>query len=246
MKQHHKTTGIVLRRIDFSEADQIITVLSEDFGKIALVARGSRRLKSKLAGSLGLLDTLHLSYFQGQSLGYLNDVEPIHSVETNELDLKTRGLLFYMAEATQKLIPEGEECHAAFQLLKNCLMLIDSQQSEVLFYAYMVKLLTLLGFMGQWDHCRHTDQKIDLSIPYFLSVEDASIVHREDASDTDFQLSPSVIKWVNYIQKNSVTSCVQIQPSQGERAEVFFVLKSVLGTILNHPFKSEQFLQALH
>jgi DNA repair protein RecO (recombination protein O) len=60
------TQAIVLRRTDFGEADKIITVLTPDHGKISLVAKGVRRLKSKLAGGIELFSINSISYIKGR------------------------------------------------------------------------------------------------------------------------------------------------------------------------------------
>lgn len=51
MKQF-KTTTLVLRRVNYGEADRIITFLTPDQGKIGAMAKGVRRPKSKMAGAL--------------------------------------------------------------------------------------------------------------------------------------------------------------------------------------------------
>lgn len=58
--------GIILTRTDFGEADRIITMLTPDAGKIRLVARGVRRLKSKLAGGIELFSVSHITYIKGR------------------------------------------------------------------------------------------------------------------------------------------------------------------------------------
>ena len=49
------TSGIVLRSTDTKETDKILTVLTPDRGKIAVIARGARRKNSRLAASCQLL-----------------------------------------------------------------------------------------------------------------------------------------------------------------------------------------------
>ena len=46
--KHINTTGVVLGRINYREADRIIKVITPDFGKVSLMARGVRKIKSKL------------------------------------------------------------------------------------------------------------------------------------------------------------------------------------------------------
>jgi DNA repair protein RecO (recombination protein O) len=48
------TKGIVLTRTDYGEADRILHFLTPDQGKIAGIAKGVRKSKSKLAGGIEL------------------------------------------------------------------------------------------------------------------------------------------------------------------------------------------------
>ncbi len=67
-----RTMGIVLTRIDYGEADRIITVLTPDVGKLTLMAKGVRHVKSKLAGGIELFSTSEITYVKGRgSIGTL-------------------------------------------------------------------------------------------------------------------------------------------------------------------------------
>ena len=61
------TTGVVLSRTDFQEADRIITVLTPDHGKIRLIAKGVRKVKSKLAGGIELFSISEFTYITGKA-----------------------------------------------------------------------------------------------------------------------------------------------------------------------------------
>ncbi len=63
------TTGIILARVDYGEADRILTLLTPDHGKLRLLARGVRRVKSKLAGGIELFSVSHLTYIAGKNGG---------------------------------------------------------------------------------------------------------------------------------------------------------------------------------
>lgn len=60
------TKGIVLSRTDFGEADRIITVLTPEAGKLRLMAKGVRKIKSKLAGGIELFSVSDLTYISGR------------------------------------------------------------------------------------------------------------------------------------------------------------------------------------
>lgn len=65
--RQHVTTGIVLRRTDYGEADRILNLLTPDQGKISLMAKGVRRAKSKLAGGIELFSVSSITYIKGRS-----------------------------------------------------------------------------------------------------------------------------------------------------------------------------------
>jgi len=60
------TTGIILSRTDFGEADRIITLITPDHGKLRVLARGVRKVKSKLAGGIELFSVSHITYLPGK------------------------------------------------------------------------------------------------------------------------------------------------------------------------------------
>ena len=53
-----RTKAIVIRRTNYGEADRILQLLTPDYGKVSVMARGVRREKSKLAGGIELFAQL--------------------------------------------------------------------------------------------------------------------------------------------------------------------------------------------
>ena len=49
------TRGLILREVRYKEADRILTVLTEDMGKMTVKARGALRKNSKTAASTQFL-----------------------------------------------------------------------------------------------------------------------------------------------------------------------------------------------
>lgn len=83
-----KTLGYVLRRTDFGEADRILNIITPQ-GKIAAVARGARKEKSKLAGGIELFTLSQFQIHQGRSeLGIVTSakMQEFHSGIIRDLD----------------------------------------------------------------------------------------------------------------------------------------------------------------
>jgi len=50
--RRYTTDAIVLSRFDYGEADRILTLITPGGGKIKAIAKGVRRQKSRIGGSL--------------------------------------------------------------------------------------------------------------------------------------------------------------------------------------------------
>lgn len=64
-KTELKTLGYVLRRTNYGEADRILNLITPE-GKFAVIARGVRREKSKLAGGVEMLTLSEYNIHQGK------------------------------------------------------------------------------------------------------------------------------------------------------------------------------------
>lgn len=61
MSESLKVTAIILRRTNYKEADRILSVLTREAGQLAVIARGVRRSKSRLAGGIELFSECELT-----------------------------------------------------------------------------------------------------------------------------------------------------------------------------------------
>lgn len=109
---HIKTSAIVVARVQYGEADRIVTVLTPDQGKIGLMAKGARRAKSKLAGGIELFSVSEVVFIRGKSgLGTLISarLERHYSDITASLERTMEGyeLLKIIQKTTEDDVDEG-------------------------------------------------------------------------------------------------------------------------------------------
>lgn len=64
--RQHRTSGIILSRTNFGEADRILTFITPDRGKVKLIAKAVRRSNSKLAGGIELFSISDIGYVIGR------------------------------------------------------------------------------------------------------------------------------------------------------------------------------------
>ena len=62
-----KTRAIVLKLVEFSETSCVVTLFTEDFGKVGALAKGARRPKSAFEGALDLLALVRIVFLRKSS-----------------------------------------------------------------------------------------------------------------------------------------------------------------------------------
>lgn len=151
-----KTEGVILRRTNFGEADKILTVFTSDLGKIKVVARGVRRIKSRRAPHLELFNRVELVLHHGQTFDTITQAKVLSDFANHKADLKTTGLLFYLAEVLDKILPEHQPHREVFA---NLLLTVSQPLSPDTVKKFVVQLLWDLGYLpvGEYPKLGATD-----------------------------------------------------------------------------------------
>lgn len=145
----YKTEGIVIKRISLAEADRIITVYSQKFGKIKIKAKGVRRITSRRSSHIELLNHSVFSLYRGNSLPILTEVEALETFQDLKKDLKKIGLAYHICELVDSLCAENQENSRIFDLLKATLIQVSLMENEeIIVKKFELELLNLLGFYG--------------------------------------------------------------------------------------------------
>lgn len=74
----HTTDGIILKKTDTGEADLLLTIYTEDFGKIRALAQGAKKEGAKLRGHLEPLSVSKISFVLGRNGERLTHANLVH------------------------------------------------------------------------------------------------------------------------------------------------------------------------
>lgn len=141
------TTGTVLARTDFQEADRIITVLTPDQGKIRAIAKGVRRPKSKLVGGIELFSVSNFTFLPGRGeLMTLVSSRLIAHYGNIVRDVE-RTMLGYDLLKRMNRLTEDTAGKEYFELLKAGLTGLEDQElpKDMLELWFDVQLLKITG-----------------------------------------------------------------------------------------------------
>lgn len=142
----YKTEGIVIKRKDFGEADRILTVFTKNQGKIKVVAKGVRKISSRRASHVELLNQSILTIHDGK-MPILTEAETLRHYPILKNDLKKCGFAFYVCELIDGLLAEYQESRIAFNLMQDVLTRLQTETKPWnLISKFEQDLLVSLGF----------------------------------------------------------------------------------------------------
>ncbi|MDD3663477.1 MAG: DNA repair protein RecO [Candidatus Pacebacteria bacterium] len=155
MRYHDR--AICLRSIDYSETSQIVYFLTRTSGVVHLMAKGTKRKKSKTGGAIDMLSEGDLLYTKKDSdtLGILMEFSEGVSRSAIRRDAGRLNVALYALELVYSMLPEGLTQPEVFTLLSNTLKRLaqkDSPREAVLAW-FQWRLLRHAGLLGGLDAC---------------------------------------------------------------------------------------------
>jgi DNA repair protein RecO (recombination protein O) len=172
MIKHINTSGIILTRTNFGEADRIITFITPDHGKVRAIAKAVRKSKSKLAGGIELFSVSELGLINGR--GEIRTL--IHSRLITHYgnivkNLERTQLAYELMRITNKATEDAAESEY-FNLLNEGLGALDNHDIDVHIIEtwFYMRLLKLSGH-GPNLHEDIDGEKLDIKSTYNFNID---------------------------------------------------------------------------
>jgi len=173
------TKGIVLSRTDFGEADRIITLLTSDHGKLRLMAKGVRRVKSKLAGGIELFSVSDITFIRGRGdIGTLASARLQRHYGTIVKDIERTMLGYDLIKQLHKAT-EDEAEPEYFELLEQAFAALDHPALSlgIIRVWFAAQLLRLGGHTPNLQ-TEASGEKLKVDAEYEFSFDDAAFAQR--------------------------------------------------------------------
>lgn len=147
-------TGITLNHHPLGESDRILVLFTREYGLKRVVAKGSRRPKSKLGGRTEPLICANWFLAKGKSMDLVTQCESITAYRELRADLSRLLSGLYLAELVSATIEEEAPNPELFDCLASTLLALEIAESTELVVAHFeLQLLRLLGYDLELGGC---------------------------------------------------------------------------------------------
>jgi DNA repair protein RecO (recombination protein O) len=156
----YKIEGIVLRRRALGEADRLVTMLSQDRGKITVVAKGARRPRSRFGGRLEPPTRVKALLAEGRSLDVISQVDVIDAYQALRGGLAPMGLTNVVLEMADRALADRHPHPEVYGLLCDALALLSAGVGEMASVWFAARLLAMTGHRPSVDQCTVCGRRI--------------------------------------------------------------------------------------
>ncbi|MBT8103106.1 MAG: DNA repair protein RecO [Gammaproteobacteria bacterium] len=164
----------LLHHRPFRDSSQILDIVTRDHGKIALVARGSRGSKSRLAGVLRPFLPLNVSWVARSDLGTLTGAEAAGP----PVGIRGDGILsaFYVNELLLNFLHRHDPQPEIFALYREVISVLGSTSNiAVSLRSFELELLSLLGYAVNFRQESGTQRQLDPEQHYDYRMEQGPV-----------------------------------------------------------------------
>ena len=203
MAVHYRTQGFFIKKADRGEDSRLFTVYTKDFGKLKILGRAIRRIRSKLKSGAENFCLSEIEFIQGKSHKTLTDAVLLDNFSVIRKDLKKLKIVHQSTELLDEFISKEERDDEAWQLLNEIFDKLNNPQFKIshlplVYYYFFWNFVSILGYGPEFRDCTINKTKVDCDIVKIIKVilrKDWQILPRLRITPSHQKLLKIVSEW---------------------------------------------------
>lgn len=237
--------ALVLRHVDYAEADRIISFFTADYGVQKGFARSARNSRKRFGAAMEPFSQVVVHYRSGHGeLWALQELELLNSRAGLRNELERLALASYAVELVEQLLEQGQPYQRVYELLCAFLNFLEhGGETGTARLLLELRLVYLLGYIPHLLHCSEC-LKIFGSEPVRFDAGRGGSLCLECAAGSGIEVGIGTIGSlarslnITHQQFDGFRFGAQTLEEAGQ------MLSQVLSDVLPRPLKSLKFLQS--
>ena len=226
-----KTEAIVLKSQKLGETSKIVTLYTRKYGKMKVVAKGARGLKSRFFGTLNTLNHIALVYYfkEKRELQFLSQADIINSVSDIRNNLEKTSLALIMSEIVLRSQFAEESNPNLFRLLLEFLDKLDAAEYRIENYLiyFQLEFLQISGFNPKLDECINCKKSNIEKNSVFFSLTQGGY-YCSDCKRDGLSISNATLHLLKKLTGQKFENAQEIENSPQTIKESIFVLSKFM------------------
>jgi DNA repair protein RecO (recombination protein O) len=259
----YKADGIVLRHIDYGEADRILTIMTREYGKLRAIAKGARKVTSKLASTADLLTRTQFVLASGRELDIVTQGSTLERFDHLRDSLWHGSAAYAVAEMLDRGLEDRAEVPVIYTLTLDTLRRLDSDAASwladptstnaagpatrgwaALLY-FELRLLDQLGYKPNVSTCVACENQLEPLDGHSFNAELGGALCPACSRYSQRRLPLLSLKVLRLVQRTPWKNLPVMRIDSATRSDVDSIMQSILALHLDRSLRSWNFLQHL-
>lgn len=242
-----KWEGIVIRTIDYGEGNKILVLFTKEAGKVSVMARGAKKLKSRHSAIAQLFTYGEFAcYAPGNAMGTLNSGDIVKSYHRLREDLHKSAFSAYLVEMVDKLLNDREGSAFLFdQLLAGLDGIEDEKDPWMIIHIFELKMLGFAGYAPVLDRCASCGEELQPPYRFSAALGGAAcgVCKAKDAYAIPVQ--DRTYKLLRLMQPLDLRRLGRVEVSAEVKQELKKCMRAFMDAHLDIRWKSRSFLEQM-
>jgi DNA repair protein RecO (recombination protein O) len=227
MTESQNSPALIIKRNDWRENDSRVVLYTKKFGKLSLVARGAKKMRSKISGHIEPISLVDVMILKGRAFDYLGSA----LIKQAYLNIKSDlNALYFVGSALalfDSQVKDEAEDEELFDFLIYWLDLVndrfaiklDKENGELLYNYFVIRLLTILGYKPESRHCLDCHKAVKPGLNYLnlrlggLICGDCLAKNQQKYLPNEIlKISDDCIKLLRIFSENNEYQAIKISP----------------------------------
>lgn len=241
------TQGLVLRVTAYNDTDSLLTLLTPNYGKLTVKARGLRRKNSPLTASCQLLAYGEFTLFEYRSMYTINEANSIELFTALRRDLQKLSLGTYFAQAAELLSLEDTPNPELLSLVLNCLHALSKLDipEKLVKAVFELRSACLAGYEPDLNGCQRCGNQYPDRFDLSAGRLECNACRDSGSSGIRMPITPGMLDAMRYITVCDSRKIFAFAIGNATLEQLASVTESYLTTQLERGFSALDFYKSL-
>ena len=250
MKEHYTTDAINLKSYPLSESDKIILMYSKEKGLLRAVAKGAKKIKSKLGGRMESFVANRLLLNKGKNLDTICQAEAINPFTGLRNSIDKLLYCSYMAEVISVFGYEADiNSEEIYDIFFKSLTKVSSSENKIdimlTAIKFQLKIMEMFGYKLSLSSCSHCG--CENNVDWFFSFKAGGIVCANCANNYNdiVKFQTKLKDFLSDLEENGFDNCSKYEILANEKVcdVCFKLLKAYINQRSEKEFKTTKMLE---
>jgi DNA repair protein RecO (recombination protein O) len=245
----YRAEAVILRKLDYGEADRIMTLFTLERGKLPAIAKSVRKAKSRMSGQLDVFAHGSMMLAEGRNMDVITQFRRLTDTAPLARGLESSAAASVVVEVADKVLEERHPQPALFAVVTDALLGMSagraSPRAEMV--DFLMRVLGELGYLPELYNCARCGKELNPEEEMAFSPLFGGVICADcnDPAAPAAPIGPRTVKILRVLASGDRDTFLRLKLDSEDIRTVEHALEAQLEHHLDRQLKSIDFVRSL-